>query len=162
MDFVEGLPKSDGFDSILVIVDRLSKYAHFIALKHPFNAKLVAVIFVREIIRLHGCLRSIVSYHDKIFTSLFWEELMRLLGTTLRCSTAYHLQTDGQTKVVNRGLETYLRCFTMRTPKQWFKWLPWAEHSYNTAYHASTQLSPFEAVYGRPPPPLLQYENGQV
>lgn len=85
---------------------------------------------------------------------------MHLLGRKLRRSTAYHPQTDGQTKVVNQSVETYLCCFAMGTPKQWSKWLPWAEFSYNTTHHTSTQVTPFEVVYGRPPPPLLQYEKG--
>ena len=90
MDFIEGLHKFERYDVILVVADRLSKYAHFIPLKHPFGAKVVAAAFMREIIRLHGCPRSIVSDRDRVFTSLFWEELWRLLETQLRRSTTYH------------------------------------------------------------------------
>lgn len=118
MDFIEGLPKSEGYDTILVIVDRLSINAHFILLKHPFNAKTVATIFVKVVVRLHSVPRSIILDKDKIFTSWFWEELFRRLGTQLR-STAYHPQTYDQLKVVNQGMETYLRCFVKGTPKQY-------------------------------------------
>lgn len=93
------------------VVDRLSNYAHFILLKHPFSAHLVAVVFVKEVVQLHGYLRNIVSDRDKIFTSLFWEGLFHSLATQLRRSTTYHLQTNDQPEVVNWGLETYLRCF---------------------------------------------------
>lgn len=127
MDFVEGLPKSRGFDTILVVVDQLTKYAHFLLLKHPPNAHSVATLFIQEIVRLNGHPRSIISDHDKIFTVLFWKELFKASGTQLRRSTTYHPQTNGQSKVVNCGLETYLRCFAMGKPKQWAKWIPWAE-----------------------------------
>ena len=123
MDFIEGLPKVEGCSTILVVVDRLSKYADFMSLKHPYFAQTVATVFVKEIGRLHDIPSSIIIDRDKIFLSHFWKEIFRLQGTILKKSTAYHPQIDGQSKVVNRYLEACLCCYSSDKPRQWNKWL---------------------------------------
>ena len=105
LDFVESLPKSHGFDVIMVVVDRLTKYVHFMPLSHPYTAAKVDAVLIKEIFRLHGMSRSIVSDRDVVFTSKFWQELFKLQGSNLTMSSTYHPQTDGQTEVVNRSLE---------------------------------------------------------
>ena len=95
LDFIERLPASQGRDTIMVVVDRLSKSAHFLPLKHPFTAKSVAEKFVEGVIKLHGMPKSIVSDRDPVFVSHFWQEFFKMSGTKLQLNSAYHSQTDG-------------------------------------------------------------------
>lgn len=162
MDFITGIPKSKGFEAIFMVVDRLSKYAHFVLLKHPYSARSLAETFTKEVVRLHGIPESIVSDRDPIFVSNFWRELFKQQGAYLNLNTAYHPQTDGQTEVVNRCLETFLRRFIVDQPKTWAMWISWAEYWYNTTFHASTGTTPFEVVYGHSPLVITNYLPGEV
>jgi hypothetical protein len=157
MDFIEGLSKVHGRSVILTVVDRFLKYAHFIPLSHSYTTSSVARAFFDVVVRLHGYPSSIVSDRDPVFTSRLWRDLFKLFGVQLRFSTAFHPQTDGQSKVVNKVITMYLRCATGDRPRAWVDWLSWAEYCYNTSYHMALCATPFEVVYGRPPPPLLSH-----
>ena len=127
-----GLPRTQkGNDSIFVVVDRFSKMVHFIACKKMANTVNVAQLYFREVYRLHGLPLSIVSDHDTIFLSYFWRCLWRLSSTKLDFSSAYHPQTDGQTKVVNRSLGALLRSLVGEHIKSWDTKLLQAEFAYN-------------------------------
>ena len=128
MDFIFSLPPARGYYVIMVVVDRLTKYAHFVPLKHDFDSRYVAENFVQNIMKLHDFPKSIVSDRDKIFISRFWQQLFKLQDTKLAMSFAYHPQTDGQSEVLNKTLEMYLRCFCYNNPKSWLRMLPWAEY----------------------------------
>jgi transposase InsO family protein len=162
IDFIEALPKVHGKSVILTVVDRFSKYAHFIPLGHPYTAISVARAFFMDIVRLHGFPESIVSDRDPVFTSNIWKELFKLAGVQLRMSTAFHPQTDGQSEAVNKTIAMYLRRITGDRPRAWLDWLPWAEFCYNTAFHSALRTTPFQVVYGRPPPALLPYQQGSA
>ena len=162
LDFVEALPRVRGKSVILTVVDRFSKYCHFIPLAHPYSAESVAQAFFADIVRLHGVPQSIVSDRDTVFTSAFWQELMRLLGTKLQMTSAFHPQSDGQSESANRVIVMYLRCLTGDRPRQWVRWLPWAEYLFNTAYQSSLRDTPFRVVYGRDPPSIRSYEPGDT
>jgi hypothetical protein len=151
MDFVEGLPLSEGANAILVVVDRFTKYAHFIPMKHPFSAPQVARVFVDSVVKLHGMPKSIISDRGALFTSQFWRQLFQKLGTKLQFTTAYHPQTDGQTKRVNQCLEMYLRCSIQENSPMWKQWISLAEFWYNSAFHSAIGMSPFQALYGYEP-----------
>jgi hypothetical protein len=160
MDFVEGFPKAGGKSVILTVVDRFSKYAHFIHLGHPYSATTVAKAFFDQVVRLHGIPLFIVSDRDPVFTSSVWRELFRLFGTQLRMSSAFQPQTDGQSKVTNKVITMYLHCLAGDRPKTWLQWLPWAEYCYNTSYQTALRTTPFHVVYGRAPPPMIPYQLG--
>lgn len=117
MDFIDGLHVSKHFDCLLVVVDKLTKYTHFIPLKHPYMASKVAEAFVENIYRLHGMPLSLVSDRDPVFTSNFWQAAFRATGTQLKLSTANHPEMDSQTERANQSIECYLRCFISAHPK---------------------------------------------
>lgn len=144
LDFIKGLPKSARFDTILVVVDKFTKYGHFIPLAHPFSALQVAQAFLDNVYKLHGLPQSIVSDRDRVFTSAVWWELFRLTDTQLLMSSSYHPQTDGQTERLNQCLENFLRCSVSACPKQWSKWLPLAEFWYNTSFHSPWDAHPLK------------------
>jgi hypothetical protein len=157
MDFVEGLPTSHKQNVVLVVVDRLTKYVHFITLAHPYTATKVASLFLQHVFKLLGMPTSVVGDRDIDFTSLFWEELFKMQVVDLCMSSSYHPQADRQTKVVIKSMEQYLRAFACDKPSLWVKWLPLAKYWFNTNCHAATKLSPFETLYGYKPPKLLDF-----
>ena len=165
MDFVGPLPSSDQFNCILVVIDRLSKMAHFVPTTVDTSAPDVARLFLDHVYRIHGMPTSIVTDRDARFTSKFWRSLLTLLGTKLSFSTAFHPQTDGQTERMNRTLEQMLRAYVGYNQSNWHTCLAPLEFAYNSSIQSSTGFTPFELVYGdRPSAPsmLITSEQSEV
>jgi transposase InsO family protein len=150
MDFITGLPRTkSGNDSVWVVVDRLTKVAHFIPVRTTYGGDKLAKLYIDRIVKLHGVPTRIVSDRGIQFTSRFWRSLHEALGTKLDFSSAYHPQTDGQTERINQILEDMLRACVLTYGKDWEDSLPYAEFSYNNSYQTSIKMSPFESLYGR-------------
>ncbi|MCF8701926.1 DDE-type integrase/transposase/recombinase, partial [Corynebacterium sp. MC-10] len=151
MDFITGLPKSEGYGTIMVVVDRFSKYATFMPATPGCTAKEAAQLFFKNVVKYWGLPRHIISDRDPRFTGNFWRELFQTLGTKLHFSTSFHPQTDGQTERVNALLECYLRHFVSSHQRDWAKLLDVAQFSYNLQRSESTGRTPFELATGQQP-----------
>ena len=150
MDFVSGLPRTlRGFDAIWVVVDRLTKSAHFLPTKVNFSMERLAKLYIDEIVRLHGIPVSIVSDRDTRFVSQFWRSLHQAMKTKLEFSTAFHPQTDGQSERTIQTLEDMLRACVLDLKGSWDDHLSLIEFAYNNSYQATIKMAPFEALYGR-------------
>jgi len=164
MDFISPLPiSSSGFDCIFVIIDRCTKMSHFIPCQQNMSAAQTAKLFFKEIVRIHGLPKEIISDRDTRFLSNFWTSLHQLLGTKLKFSTAYHPETDGQTERLNRTLEDSLRNYVANAHDTWDKFLYAVEFAYNSTKHSTTGESPFFLNYGfYPVGPQCLFKEEQV
>jgi hypothetical protein len=162
MDFVEGLPSVSGKSVILTVIERFSKYCHFLPLGHPYTTTSVARLFFDNVVKLHGILSSIVSDRDPVFMGQFWQELFRLASVKLHLLSTFHPQSDGQSEVANKIIVMYLRCLVGDLQCSWLHWLPWAVFCYNTSVQASLKTSPFRVVYGRDLSSLCFYMPGEA
>ncbi|GLI65112.1 hypothetical protein VaNZ11_008562 [Volvox africanus] len=149
MDFIVALPKTEGgYDSVFVMVDRLTKMVHLAPCTSSCTAEQTARLFFNNVVRLHSVPKNVISDHGGQFTSKFWEALCELVGMHVHLSTAYHPQSDGQTERTNRMLGNMLRNFAGRTPSVWDTFLTSAEFALNNAVNRSTGQSPFFFNYG--------------
>ena len=148
MDFIVKLPKSKGFDSIFVVVCRLTKQAHFIPCKESMSSSDLADLYINNIFKLHGLPDDIISDRGPVFRSKFWLSLLDELRIKSKLSSAFHPQTDGQTERVNQVLEQYLRCYINFSQDDWCRLLPHAEFAYNNSISTTTKMSPFLANFG--------------
>ena len=150
MDFLIGLPRTPkGNDAVWVIVDRLTKSAHFLPIRWGYTLEQLAEKYIVEIIRLHGIPVSIVSDRDPRFTSRFWGSLQKALGTKLYFRITFHPQTDGQSERTIQILEEMLRAYVNEFQGTWDKYITLMEFAYNNQYHISIGMAPYEALYGR-------------
>ena len=150
MDFITKLPRTSfGHDSIWVIIDRLTKSAHFIPIREDFRVEKLARIYTKEVICRHGIPCDIISDRDGRFTSRLWQTFQSAMGTQLNLSIAFHPQSDGQTERTIQTLEDMLRSCVIDFGGSWDTHLPLIEFSYNNSYHASIKMAPFQALYGR-------------
>ncbi|KAD6794787.1 hypothetical protein E3N88_05683 [Mikania micrantha] len=163
MDFVTGLPKTfKKNDAIWVVVDRLTKSAHFLPIQQGFSVSRLVDVFTQNIIRLHGTPSSIVSDRDPHFTSHFWKGLQKAYCTKLRFSTAFHPQTDGQSERTIQTLEDMFRACALEWSGNWDEYLCLVEFAYNNSWQASIDMAPFELLYGRKCPFEILERVGEV
>jgi hypothetical protein len=149
MYFITELPRSSKQNySIMVVVDKLSKAPHFIPVKSTYKAINIEKIFMKEIFRLHGIPKVIISDRDVMFTGKFWKVLFKGLDTQLNFSIVYHSQMDGKIEITNHIHEYILRMYVMERPGKWEEYFYLVEFAYNNHYEDSTKLSPFEILYG--------------
>jgi len=149
-DFVVGMPQMQKhYDPIWVIVDRLTKSAHFLGMKTIFNAEQLPDLYIKEIVPLHGILLLIVSDGDTKFSSKFWQEFQSTMGTELCPSTTFHSQVDGQSERTIQTLKDMLRACTFEYAGNWDHNLPLVEFAYSNSYHSSVDMAPYEALYRR-------------
>jgi len=146
-DLIVDLPKSEGFDSIFVVVDRFSKQAHFIPTTKNVDSRGIVDLFLKNIWKLHGTPKQVISDRGTQFVSKFMEQLSKRLGIKWSASTAYHPRTDGQTERVNQEVEQYLRVFSNYRQNDWVSWLPLAEFTHNNSI-TTTGHTPFKVMYG--------------
>ncbi|GJS90035.1 putative reverse transcriptase domain, ribonuclease H-like domain, aspartic peptidase domain protein [Tanacetum coccineum] len=150
MDFITKLPRtSSGYDTIWVIVDRLTKSAHFLPMRENESIDKLTRLYLKKVVTRHGIPVSIICDCNGRFTSNFWRTFQKALGTRLDMSTAYHQQTDGQSERTIQALEDMLRACVIDFENGWDRHLPLIEFSYNNSYHPSIKSAPFEAFYGR-------------
>ena len=150
MDFVVGLPLTGRkHDSVWVVVDRLTKSAHFLPVRTDYSLDKLAKLYIKEIVWLHGILISIISDQDPRFTSRFWGKLQEALGTRLNFSTAFHPHTDGQSERVIQIMEDMLRSCVIDYEGSWDRHIPLVEFVYNNSFQSSIGMAPYEALYGR-------------
>ena len=168
MDFITGLPKSGNrpstadpsasYDAILVVVDRLTKMAHYIPTHEGVTSEEVARLYLDHVFRIHGLPDSIVSDRGTQFTSGFSRALCKLIGISQNLSTSFHPQTDGQTERVNAILEQYLRGYINYQQDNWTEILTMAEFAYNNTISATTGITPFFALYGQHPRYIIKQQ----
>ena len=140
---------SQRHDVVWVIVDRLTKSAHFLAARMTYTLEEFYRMYIRDIIRLHGVLVSIISDKDHRFKTHFWKNIQKAMGTQLTMSTEFHPQTDGQSERTIQVLEDMLRACVLDLKGSWEEHLPLVEFTYNNSYQVSIQMAPYEALYGR-------------
>ena len=151
MDFITGLPWSNGNDAIRVVVDRLTKMRHFVPCRTTTNAPHLANLFLHHVWKHHGLPQDIISGRGPQFASDFWRQLCSCLGISPRLSTAFHPETDGQTERANQTMEQYLCAFVSHQQDEWSDWLPMAEFAANNQQSETTQTTPFFAYTGHHP-----------
>ena len=166
MDFIVKLPPSKEpltgvvYDSILVIVDRLTKFAYFVLYIEALTAEQLADTILRIVVAQHGMPEEFLTDRDKLFTSTFWQSLMNLMGVYHKMSTSYHPQTDGQTERINQIVEQYLRCYIDYGQTNWVKLLPMAQFAYNSSFQETIKMTPFEANYSYCPAAYHEPKTG--
>ncbi|HEX9613546.1 MAG TPA: reverse transcriptase domain-containing protein [Candidatus Bathyarchaeia archaeon] len=157
LDFITGLPLSHNKDAILVVVDKLTKYAHFIATTAEVTAEESAILLFKRVIKFFGMPSRIIGDRDPRWTSAVWKSLALLFGTRLALSTSKHPQTDGQTEVMNQHLETMLRAYVQKDQADWSEWLDILQFAYNNATHSAHKSKPAELLLGYKPRSPLDF-----